>query len=74
MTAAALCAHRITIVTGYYGTGKTVFSVNLALSSAARHGLRAINLPVKTCGGLTVFMPVRCLSPVGSCLSVHFND
>lgn len=35
MTAAALCSHRVTIVTGHYGTGKTEFSVNLALSLAA---------------------------------------
>ena len=32
MTAAAMCAHRITIVTGHYGTGKTEFAVNLALA------------------------------------------
>ncbi|MEI3348767.1 MAG: P-loop NTPase [Dysosmobacter sp.] len=34
MTAAAMCAHRITIVTGHYGTGKTEFAVNLALALA----------------------------------------
>lgn len=28
------CTHRITIVTGHYGTGKTEFSVNLALHMA----------------------------------------
>lgn len=31
-----LCPHRLTIVTGHYGTGKTEFSVNLALALAAR--------------------------------------
>ncbi len=35
MTAAGICAHRLTIVTGHYGTGKTEFAVNLALSLAA---------------------------------------
>ena len=34
MTAAAMCAHRITIITGHYGTGKTEFAVNLALALA----------------------------------------
>lgn len=37
MTAAAMCAHRITIITGHYGTGKTEFAVNLALA-LARNG------------------------------------
>ena len=32
MDVSAVCAHRITIVTGHYGTGKTEFSVNLALA------------------------------------------
>jgi len=32
---ASFCAHRISIVTGHYGTGKTEFSVNLALALAA---------------------------------------
>ena len=32
MTAANICPHRISIVTGHYGTGKTEFSVNLALA------------------------------------------
>lgn len=32
----ALCPHRLTIVTGHYGTGKTEFSVNLALHLAAQ--------------------------------------
>lgn len=35
LTAAGLCTHRLTIVTGHYGTGKTEFAVNLALSLAA---------------------------------------
>lgn len=35
MTAARICAHRLSIVTGHYGTGKTEFAVNLALSLAA---------------------------------------
>ena len=35
MSAAAICTHRVSIVTGHYGTGKTEFSVNLALALAA---------------------------------------
>jgi len=35
MTASTVCSHRISIVTGHYGTGKTEFSVNLALALAA---------------------------------------
>lgn len=35
MTAAECCSHRLTIVTGHYGTGKTEFAVNLALALAA---------------------------------------
>ncbi|MCI9512627.1 MAG: hypothetical protein HFG13_09645 [Oscillibacter sp.] len=35
MTAAGICTRRITILTGHYGTGKTEFAVNLALSLAA---------------------------------------
>ena len=31
-----LCPHRLTIITGHYGTGKTEFAVNLALHKAAR--------------------------------------
>lgn len=31
-----LCPHRLTIITGHYGTGKTEFAVNLALHMAAR--------------------------------------
>lgn len=34
MTAAQRFPHRLTIVTGHYGTGKTEFSVNLALALA----------------------------------------
>lgn len=34
MTASRICSHRISIVTGHYGTGKTEFSVNLALALA----------------------------------------
>lgn len=34
MTAAANCTHRISIITGHYGTGKTEFAVNLALAMA----------------------------------------
>ena len=30
-----LCPHRLTIITGHYGTGKTEFAVNLALHKAA---------------------------------------
>lgn len=35
MTASTTFQHRITIVTGHYGTGKTEFAVNLALALAA---------------------------------------
>ncbi len=35
MTAAAIFPRRITVLTGHYGTGKTEFAVNLALSLAA---------------------------------------
>lgn len=35
MSASAVCSHRISIVTGHYGTGKTEFAVNLALALAA---------------------------------------
>jgi len=35
LTAAARFPHRLTLVTGHYGTGKTEFSVNLALALAA---------------------------------------
>ena len=35
MTAAEICVHRLSIITGHYGTGKTEFAVNLALSLAA---------------------------------------
>ena len=35
MSASAICPPRISIVTGHYGTGKTEFSVNLALALAA---------------------------------------
>lgn len=34
MTAIANCSHRLTIITGHYGTGKTEFAVNLALAMA----------------------------------------
>lgn len=34
MTATAICPHRISIITGHYGTGKTEFAVNLALALA----------------------------------------
>lgn len=34
MTAPTFCSHRISIVTGHYGTGKTEFAVNLALALA----------------------------------------
>ena len=34
MTAKSICTHRVSIVTGHYGTGKTEFSVNLALALA----------------------------------------
>ena len=35
MTAKQICTHRLSIITGHYGTGKTEFSVNLALALAA---------------------------------------
>lgn len=34
MTAGELCTHRLTIITGHYGTGKTELAVNLALALA----------------------------------------
>ena len=35
MRADEICSHRISIITGHYGTGKTEFSVNLALQLAS---------------------------------------
>ena len=35
MRASEVCKHRISIITGHYGTGKTEFAVNLALDLAA---------------------------------------
>lgn len=35
MTASTICSHRLSIITGHYGTGKTEFAVNLALALAA---------------------------------------
>ena len=35
MTAASMFPHRISIITGHYGTGKTELAVNLALALAA---------------------------------------
>ena len=34
MASASFCKHRLSIITGHYGTGKTEFSVNLALALA----------------------------------------
>lgn len=34
MSAASFCKHRVSIITGHYGTGKTEFAVNLALALA----------------------------------------
>ena len=34
MTASSICSHRLSIITGHYGTGKTEFAVNLALALA----------------------------------------
>ena len=34
MTASSICSHRICVITGHYGTGKTEFAVNLALALA----------------------------------------
>lgn len=34
MSAASFCEHRVSIITGHYGTGKTEFAVNLALALA----------------------------------------
>ena len=34
MRADAICTHRVSIITGHYGTGKTEFAVNLALRLA----------------------------------------
>lgn len=38
MRADQICTHRISIITGHYGTGKTEFAVNLALALAAGGG------------------------------------
>ena len=38
MTADKICSHRVSIITGHYGTGKTEFAVNLALQLAAQGG------------------------------------
>lgn len=35
MIATSFCPHRISIITGHYGTGKTEFAVNLAMAMAA---------------------------------------
>jgi hypothetical protein len=42
LTAAQRFPHRLTIVTGHYGTGKTEFSVNLALALAAEGARTAL--------------------------------
>ena len=42
MTAAERFPHRLTIVTGHYGTGKTEFSVNLALALAGEGARTAL--------------------------------
>ena len=41
MLATSFCSHRLSIVTGHYGTGKTEFAVNLALAMA-RDGERVM--------------------------------
>lgn len=41
MLATSVCPHRLSIVTGHYGTGKTEFAVNLALAMA-RDGERVM--------------------------------
>ena len=38
MTADKICGHRVSIITGHYGTGKPEFAVNLALQLAAQGG------------------------------------
>ena len=35
MPASSICSHRLSIITGHYGTGKTEFAVNMALALAA---------------------------------------
>ncbi len=35
MRNASICSHRLSLITGHYGTGKTEFAVNLALEKAA---------------------------------------
>ena len=42
MTALERFPHRLTLVTGHYGTGKTEFSVNLALALAAEGARTAL--------------------------------
>ena len=41
MLTTSFCSHRLSIVTGHYGTGKTEFAVNLALAMA-RDGERVM--------------------------------
>ena len=48
MTVSTFCPHRISIVTGHYGTGKTEFSVNLAMALAAEGTLADRILPIET--------------------------
>lgn len=43
---AAICPHRISIITGHYGTGKTEFAVNLALSMAQERRLMLADLDI----------------------------
>ena len=47
MTADKICSHRVSIITGHYGTGKTEFSVNLALQLAAQgHNVMMADLDI----------------------------
>ncbi len=42
MVADRICTHRVSIITGHYGTGKTEFAVNLALDLASGEGRRVM--------------------------------
>ena len=75
MTALELFPHRLTLITGHYGTGKTEFAVNLALALAgegARTALADLDIvnpyfrsrerrPVLEAAGIRVVAPPRAL-------------
>ena len=72
MTAQTLFSHRVSIITGHYGTGKTELSVNLALALAAEGkrvmlaDLDIVNPYFRSSeyGGLLEEQGVRLIAPV----------